>query len=271
MVTQPAASQYQELIKSLQEKESKIHEWRRLAKSRDMWMRIDSELQDAKLFLAEMESHTDFEFGQLERREEDVVDYRGRHCIADWAVFKVNKRSPSPADWDYIGPQGGFLGTLDWNSCLRIGELAYDLYVRKNGAQSGMTFGVVAGCPAGVKMFDKPFEDALEEYVIVKEEKWDVCQFAERGDSGSLVITHDGKAVGTIVGAYKITSVILVVDEQGVIDLNYLREFRREDGSVHIEDCYTRRLFDRGIVVVQSLSMIVSRAGLDEYELVIDC
>ena len=186
-------------------------------------------------------------------------------------MFKVNKRGPSPADWDYIGPEGGFLGTLDWDSCSEIGELAHDLYVRKNGAQSGMTFGVVAGCPAGVKMFDKPFDDALEEYVIVKEENWEVCQFAEPGDSGSLVITQDGKAVGTIVGAYEITSVILVVDEQGVINLKYLREFRQDDGSVHIEDCFTRRLFDRGIVVAQSLSMIISRAGLDEYELVIDC
>ena len=77
-------------------------------------------------------------------------------------------------------------------------------------------------------------------------------QFAEPGDSGSLVITHDGNAVGAIVGVYEITSVILMIDEQGVINLNYLREFRQEDRSVHLEDCYTQRLFD-------------------EYELVIDC
>ena len=177
MVTQPDAYQYHELIKSLQEKERKIRERKRLAKTHDMRTRIDKELLDAKLFLAEIESHTDFEFGQLERREEAAVDYKGRRCVADWAVFKVNKRGPSPADWDYIGPEGGFLGTLEWDSCSEIGELAYDLYVRKNGAQSGMTFGLVAGCPAGVKMFDKPFDDALEEYVIVKEEKWEVCQF----------------------------------------------------------------------------------------------
>lgn len=116
---------------------------------------------------------------------------------------------------------------------------------------------MVAGCRAGVEMFDKPFEDALVEYVIVKEEKCEVRQFAEPGDSGSLAITHDGNAVGAIVGVYEITSVILMIDEQGVINLNYLREFRQEDRSVHLEDCYTQRPFDGGIVVVQSSSMIM--------------
>ena len=47
---------------------------------------------------------------------------------------------------------------MEWNSYLQIGELAYDLYVRKNGAQSGMTLGVVAGCRAGVEMFDNPLK-----------------------------------------------------------------------------------------------------------------
>lgn len=48
-----------------------------------------------------METYTDFEFGQLERRKEDAVHYRGRHCLEDWAMFKVNKRGSSPSEWDY--------------------------------------------------------------------------------------------------------------------------------------------------------------------------
>ena len=60
-----------------------------------------------------------------------------------------------------------------------------------------------------------------------------MCQFLEPGDSGSLVVTHDGKAVGINGGAYEIISVISVVDEQGAIDLNYLSEFRQENGSVY--------------------------------------
>jgi hypothetical protein len=77
--------------------------------------------------------------------------------------------------------------------------------------------------------------------------------------------------MGTIVGAYDITCVTSVTDEQEIIDLNHLREFRLEDGSVHIEDCYTQQLFDRRIFAVESLSMIIIRNGLGVYELVIDC
>lgn len=79
------------------------------------------------------------------------------------------------------------------------------------------------------------------------------------------------KCSGTIVGAYEITSVLSVTDEQEVIDLNHLRKFRLKDGSVHIEDCYTQQLFDRRIFAVQSLPMIIIRTVLGKYELGIDC
>ena len=42
-----------------------------------MRKRIDGELQKANMFLAVIESHTDFAFGQLESREEVVIDYKG--------------------------------------------------------------------------------------------------------------------------------------------------------------------------------------------------
>lgn len=119
------------MINPCKKKERKILERKRLAKPHDTRKRIYKELLNARFFLAKIESHPNFEFSQLERRKEAAIDYKGRRCVADWAVFKVNKCGPSLAECDYIGPEGGFLGTLESDSCSEIGELAYDLYVCK--------------------------------------------------------------------------------------------------------------------------------------------
>jgi hypothetical protein len=159
---------------------------------------------------------------------------------------------------------------VEWAPFNGIGEVTHDQCVRKNGAQSGLSFGIVGGCIAGVKYFDKPWEEETEEFWVVKERCCREAQFAEPGDSGSLIITSEGKGVAILVGAYEITQVQLITDEKGTIDIQYMLDHRDEDGNVRIEDVWVHRLFGRGIVIVESLSMILSKASLEEYEVIVD-
>jgi hypothetical protein len=92
----------------------------------------------------------------------------------------------------------------------------------------------------------------------------------ELGDSGSLIITSEGKGVAIILGAYQITQVRLIMDEKGIIDIQYTQDHRDENGNAQIEDGWTYRLSDRDIVIVESLPMILSKAGLEGNEVIIN-
>ena len=232
VVTQPAHVDYKESIKDLKLKLRKIQERRNRAHQKQTREKIDRELWDANMFLAEFESHTEFEFGSLDYYEEIVTDYKNRRCICDYAIFNVERRFPARQDYDFDNPTTGYLGSIEWAPFNGIGEIMHDQYVRKNGAQSGLSFGVVGGCIAGVKCFDKPWEEETEEFWVVKERYWMEAQFAESGDSGSLLITNEGKGVAMVIGAYEITQISLVTDEKGIIDMQYMRDHRDEDGNV---------------------------------------
>jgi hypothetical protein len=106
----------------------------------------------------------------------------------------------------------------------------------KNGAQSGLSLGVVGGCIAGLKWFDKPWEEETEEFWVIEERHWKDAQFEEPGDSGSLIVTNEGKGVGIIVWAYEITQVLLITDEKGMTNIQCILDDRGEDDDVRIED-----------------------------------
>ena len=270
VVMQPAHVDYEQILKDLRVKLRKIQERRDRACQKQTREKIDKELLDAKLFIAELESHTEFEFGLLDRFEDVAMDYKDRRCICDYAIFNVEWRFPVHQDYDFDTPTDGKLGSMEWAQFNGIGEVTYDQCVRKTGAQSGLSFGVVGGCIAGAKCFDKPWEEETEEFWVVAERCWKEAQFADPGDSGSLIITNEGKGVAIVVGAYEITQVQLITDEKGIIDIQYMLDHRDEDGSVRIEDVWMHRLHGRGIIIVESLPMILSKTGLEEYEVIID-
>ena len=65
----------------------------------------------------------------------------------------------------------GFLGTLRWLPVSKFGRLQPDLYVRKDGATTEITFGVIGGLCAGIKHTAAGLEQLCREHYAVHEEK----------------------------------------------------------------------------------------------------
>src|SRR5438045_8493418 len=87
----------------------------------------------------------------------------------------------------------------------RICGLTWDSYVRKNGSQRGLTFGVVAGCYAGIKHEESGWTEPCEEFYVVKEKILESGHFSTKEDSGSVIITNEAKAVGIAYAGYELT------------------------------------------------------------------
>ena len=52
---------------------------------------------------------------------------------------------PGVSVWEGTPPDEGELSKVKWNPVEKWGKLAYDMKVRKNGKNSGETYGFVAG------------------------------------------------------------------------------------------------------------------------------
>jgi hypothetical protein len=85
--------------------------------------------------------------GRTIESENAVVDYEGRTCYADWAVFSCDReRLPGgEAPLDLNTPDHGVLSTVDWHRMNGLAPIRWDMYIRKAGRTTTMTFGFIAG------------------------------------------------------------------------------------------------------------------------------
>ena len=109
--------------------------------------------------------------GRTIKSENAVVDYEGRTCYADWAVFVCDReRLPGgEAPLDLNTPDHGVLSTVDWHRMNGFAPIQGDMYVRKAGRTTGMTFGFIAGVYGNWVPDTFPDKTCEEFYVLEKD------------------------------------------------------------------------------------------------------
>ena len=108
---------------------------------------VKSELQIVEpLAGTDEEAANNIRLGKVRTSECEVVNFRGRQCFADWAIFEIDaSRFPLGGPVTVWSPRRGVLSTIPWKKAESIGPLALDLKVRKMGAETGLTHGFVGG------------------------------------------------------------------------------------------------------------------------------
>ena len=211
----------------------------------------------------------DYRVGSVLSKEECIVTHGDRRCLSDFALIDLrSSRVYGPAKWVRSSPTTGFLGSLKWQSAAKLGDITWDQYVRKTGAMSGLTFGVIAGVTAGVQ--HEGMTESTEEFYVMREERLTRLDFAIEGDSGSAVVTHDGMIVGMLFAGWEIDQVRMVMDRKGVVDIPHMRKYRLDDGTIDLVGYVQTRLMGKEFTLVQSMKMIVDRGMLANKELIID-
>ena len=109
--------------------------------------------------------------GRTIESENAVVDYQGRTCYADWAVFICDReRLPGgKAPLDLNTPDHGVLSTVDWHRMNGLAPIQWDMYIRKAGRTTGMTFGFIAGVYGNWVPYTFP-DKICEEFYALEED-----------------------------------------------------------------------------------------------------
>ena len=227
---------------------------------------VKSELQIVEpLAGTDEETANNIRLGKVRTSEYEVVNFRGRQCIADWAIVDIDaSRHPLGGPVTVRSPRRGVLSTILWKKAESIGPLALDLKVRKTGAETGLTHGFVGGIYGGVKKMGKLCE---EYWVIQAKERNNNC-FADTGDSGSSVISSDGQIVGVVYAKRAISKIRIVCDRKTrVPDLLGIKETRGQELG---EDVYSVVFLGERFILIESMEMVLERAGVGN-KFVKDC
>jgi len=142
--------------------------------------------------------------------------------------------------------------------------LKADTIVGKQGRETGITYGMVAGTHALYRHAGK----LREEFWVLQ----DACAyaFAEHGDSGSLVTTISGDAVSIILGGWTSINqnITMVVKNNGHLewDLLQIPRLRKDDGTLDLTGKLTFGV-TRPLTIVMDLQMIIANFSIEGLEL----
>lgn len=139
--------------------------------------------------------------GVVTRGEYGNVEYEGRHCQLDYALFRIQSKLLDPGSYFMDGPlRDGLTATLNWpNNPTAIGKLCFDQSIKKRGQATGVTYGVVAG----VAFCGSNGEgNLLREFNVLPEKSCHSYHCGQRGDSGSFVVIDAGIAMGMVGGLF---------------------------------------------------------------------
>ena len=188
--------------------------------------------------------------------------YNSRPCLLDYALCKLDTRKAEKGHgfFDPL-PEGDFLKSLDWASdATEIGTLMYDKYVMKRGRSTGVTYGIVAGVYSVMRHSDT---GVRREYWVLPEEKSrSLWEFSKHGDSGALVWTSDGKAVGMVLAGWTVMfdkpplHMIITPLPEEIWDVGRIPLYRQSDGSLDFGELLTLAV-TRPITLIESLQMVM--------------
>jgi hypothetical protein len=244
-VTQPSLFQVEEELLRLQEKSegwtqninmSRNEEERK--SSLQQKDKVDSQIAELKQFIGKTSSETlaKIKVGTIIQREYQCVRVGDRNCISDFLLFDViPERQPGQLDrWEFRPPEMGELGKGTWLMLNDWGEVALDVQVRKNGSVTGFTYGFVSGVKA--HFCSKNFKSPLSEYYILEERDVTNHQFAYPGDSGSAVVSKEGKLIGLIIARAVFQKLEVLVRPVTIVpDIKAMRNARQLDGTIQKE------------------------------------
>jgi hypothetical protein len=233
------------------------------AETKDDEMELKTELNNLMSRLNEVKSgQIDTEIGGIMQREMACVSYKGERHAADWSLIDLGcSRKPLRKTWKSTTLRG-FLGTLRWLPVSKFGQLQPDLYVRKDGATTGVTFGVIGGLCAGVKHTAAGFRQLCREYCAVREEKPRKWYFAQKGDSGASVTNHKGEVVGMVYAGYELGDVRMVLDRLGRVNIPHMKKNRMNDGTFNWVRFVTSQVTGGTFTIIESAEMIMERCVL---------
>jgi len=201
--------------------------------------------------------------GTITGRELKSVKINGRGCIADWLLFDVMpSREPTGELWTYNTPTSGELGKVEWAAVRDWGVIEFDQKVRKNGASTGFTFGVIAGVLTSWK--SPSFESLVNEYYVMEEAEVDLHQFAKSGDSGSALITNDGYVIGFVMATAAVYEIDVVLHPKTKIpDLIKMKSYRGKGGNLEFDHKVWFETFaDLRVTLSTCTSVVEERAGI---------
>ena len=201
--------------------------------------------------------------GTITGRELKSVKINGRGCIADWLLFDVMpSREPTGELWTYNTPTSGELGKVEWAAIRDWGVIEFDQKVRKNGASTGFTFGVIAGVLTSWK--SPSFESLVNEYYVMEEADVEFHRFAKSGDSGAALITDDGRVVGFVMATATFSEIDVVLHPKTKIpDLIKMKSYRGKEGNLEFDHKVWFETFtDLRVTLSTCTSVVEKRAGI---------
>ena len=195
----------------------------------------------------------------------EVVDYNGRRCLRDYALLNLIDRLPEAHVEDDESPEEGYLKEIVWeNDASSIAELQWDIHVKKRGRSTGVTYGIIAGVHGVMKSSEGG--PRREFWALPEALCRSLYAFSDKGDSGALVWTDKGAAVGIIIAGWTalfeqppIMAVVLPNDYWGTKNIPF---FRHEDGSIDFMGLL-KFAVSRPLSLVESFKMVLDHVDSD--------
>lgn len=194
------------------------------------------------------------------------TSFNGRPCLLDYALCKLESRMPKHGERFYDPrPKSGYLKSLDWAlDASHTGPLMWDKYVKKRGRSSGVTYGVIAGVHSVMRHSNT---GVRREYWVLPEAKSKTLwEFGEHGDSGSLVWTTDGEAVGMVIAGwtsmFEKPPIHMIITPEYVWDVKNIPLYRQIDGSLNFDQLLTAAV-TRPLTLIESLDMVLEDISME--------
>ena len=211
------------------------------------------------------------EAGRVVTSRWEKVEYHGRKCYIDCAVFELNRIRGPVLFRDYpvaASVEQPILSSISWAPCDRLGDIVYDMAVRKLGVTTGQTFGVIAGMHT--KIYTKD-DIALSEYFVLSESSIMKQTFAKAGDSGSAIISGEGAFVGMYFATIFSDTIELIIlqNTEDWPDFRRMAGRRKQDGTVDFEDTFKLAYKGVELALIQDARLLKDLMGLHHYGYVI--
>ena len=201
----------------------------------------------------------------------NVIDYQGQRRLLDYALLRLESRFPSACHRIMDSRlTKGYLAELAWeNDANTVGPLRYDIHIKKRGCATGVTFGIIAGVYG---IYKSQPDMARREFWALPEALSTSCyEFADHRDSGSLVWTSDGEAVGIVLSGWTVAfdkpQLRAVILPNHYWDMKNIPFFRDEEGNVDFTGLLSFVVV-RPLCLIESLEMVLEDVGdgLDLWE-----
>jgi hypothetical protein len=162
----------------------------------------------------------------------------------------------------------GQLSTLDWeNNPIGHQDLSRDLYVKKRGRSTGVTYGIIAGVHT-VMCAGEDESIQREMWALPEALSTTMYSFGEAGDSGAVAIIPEGMAVGMVIEGWTVAFDGLkgLIRPTGMWDMEGIPSYRNDDGTANFPSLLSH-VITRPIVLIESMPMVFADIAKPELKI----